>query len=95
MVKLQNHSWQGNATDLENVIERSVRLSRKNILEAEDILVNEPLEISDSSVPLPDLYHGFSMEKYLSDIRKNLIDKAMELASGNGSEAARLLGISP
>ncbi len=95
LVKLQNHSWQGNARDLENVIERSARLSRKNILEAEDMIINEPAGEPDSSAASPDLYHGFSMEEHLSNIRKDLIDKAIEEAGGNLSEAARLLGISP
>jgi len=95
LVKLQSYSWHGNARDLENVIERSARLSRKNVLEAEDMIMNEPAGVPDPSVASPDLYHGFSIEEHLSNIRKGLIEKAIEAAGGNFSEAARLLGISP
>jgi DNA-binding NtrC family response regulator len=94
--KLQSHSWYGNARDLENVIERSARLSRKEVLEAEDLMITEP--VNDPDLPLlsmPEPQSGFSLEAYLYDNRTCLIKRALELTSGNQSEAARLLGISP
>ena len=41
--RLQGHSWPGNVRDLENVMERSVRLVRSDILEADDLLISEPV----------------------------------------------------
>jgi transcriptional regulator with PAS, ATPase and Fis domain len=38
---------------------------------------------------------GFSLEEYLTSARKQLILRALEMADGNQSAAARLLGISP
>jgi len=35
------------------------------------------------------------MEEYLGSARKQLFLRAMEIAKGNQSEAARLLGVSP
>lgn len=94
LIRLQNHSWQGNARDLDNVIERSARLSRKEVLDAEDLMITEPVGDDNSSLTSPDLHQGFSIEKYLADSRKELINKALEIAGGNQSEAARLLDIS-
>ena len=93
--RLQNHSWPGNVRDLENVIERSIRLSRKDILDADDLLISEPITKIDPYAALPDPTEGFSLEEYLASARKQLIFKALESAKGNQSEAARLLGISP
>ena len=93
--RLQNHSWPGNVRDLENVIERSVRLVRKDILDIDDLLISEPITFSDPLTMLPDPTEGFSLEEYLASVRKQLIFKALESAKGNQSEAARLLGISP
>ncbi|MBA4417095.1 MAG: hypothetical protein C0392_04175 [Syntrophus sp. (in: bacteria)] len=93
--KLQTYSWPGNARDLGNLIERSMRLSKKTVLEPEDLLMTEPTDSEDiiPILPVPEI--GFSLEKYISDTRRHLIKSALELAKGNQSEAARLLNISP
>lgn len=92
---LQSHSWQGNARDLENVIERSARLSQKGVLEAKDLSISEPIGMDNVSGGIPEPQPGFSLEAYLADSRKELINTALEIAGGNQSEAARLLDISP
>jgi len=93
--RLQSHPWPGNVRDLENVIERSVRLSRNEVLEADDLLISEPVTHADPLDGLPDPQQGFSLEGFLGSARKQLILKALEITGGNQSEAARLLGISP
>jgi len=95
LVRLENHSWPGNVRDLENVIERSARLSRREILDADDLLISEPITYADPLTSLPDPYEGFSLENYLTGARKQLLLKALEIAGGNQSKAARLLGITP
>lgn len=95
LVRLENHSWPGNVRDLENVIERSARLCRKEILEADDLIISEPISYADPLTSLPDPYEGFSLENYLNGARKQLILKALEMAEGNQSKAARFLGITP
>ncbi len=93
--RLQSHSWPGNVRDLENVIERSVRLARNDVLEADDLLISEPVTYADPLAALPEPHRGFSLEEYLASARKQLMLRALELSEGNHSEAARLLGISP
>lgn len=95
LTRLQNHAWPGNVRDLENVIERSVRLARQDVLDADGLLIGEPVTSVDSLAALPEPYEGFSLEGYLTSARKQLILRALETARGNQSEAARLLGITP
>jgi len=47
------------------------------------------------TIPLPRILEGYSMDHYLRDLRKRLIDRAVKETSGNLSAAARLLGITP
>lgn len=93
--RLQNHSWPGNIRDLENVIERSVRLCSKEVIEEDDLLIMDPIVHDDPLDFLPIPHDGFSLEEFLSCARKQLILKALDIANGNQSEAARLLGITP
>ena len=95
LARMQNHTWPGNVRDLENVIERSARLARSEILDAEDLLIAEPITKTDALDALPDPHEGFSIEVFLSGARNQLMLRALEIADGNQSGAARLLGISP
>ncbi len=93
--RLQNHNWPGNIRDLEHAIERSVRLSRVEVLAADDLIITEPVSVSDPLEALPSPGEGFSLEEFLGSARKQIILRALETAKGNQSEAARLLGITP
>jgi transcriptional regulator with AAA-type ATPase domain len=93
--RLQNQAWPGNVRDLENVIERSLRLAAKDALEADDLLISEPIMTIDPLARLPEPGVGFSLEEFLTSARKQLILRALEMTDGKQSAAARLLGISP
>lgn len=93
--RLQGHSWPGNVRDLHNVIERSARLTAKQIIDADDLIVFEPVSKDDPLSALPEPAEGFSLEGFLASARKQLILRALESTGGNQSEAARLLGVSP
>jgi transcriptional regulator with PAS, ATPase and Fis domain len=95
LARMQSHDWPGNVRDLQNVIERSARLSRSEILDADDLLISEPVTSMDPLETLPVPHSGFSVEEYLGSVRKQLFMRAVEIAKGNQSEAARLLGVSP
>ncbi|MFO7750041.1 MAG: hypothetical protein R6V54_08100, partial [Desulfobacteraceae bacterium] len=61
--RLQAHKWEGNIRDLENVIERSVRLSRDEVLDASDLVITEPINYNDPLKPgmNPDARAGDSL----------------------------------
>ena len=93
--RLQAHNWAGNVRDLENVIERSVLLCRKDMLDADDLMITEPITYADPLDVLPDPYEGFSLDEFLGSARKQIILRALEAAKGNQSRAARLLSLTP
>jgi transcriptional regulator with GAF, ATPase, and Fis domain len=95
LARLQTHDWPGNVRDMQNVIERSARLTRNEVLDADDLLITEPVTSVDPLDALPNPSPGFSLEEYLAAARKQLILRALDAAKGNQSEAARLLGVSP
>lgn len=93
--RLQGHTWPGNVRDLENCLERSARLAKQDVLEADDLLISEPIAYADPLAGLPEPSEGFSLEEFLTSARKQLMLKAVDVAGGNKSEAARLLGVTP
>jgi two-component system response regulator PilR (NtrC family) len=95
LTRLQGHSWPGNVRDLENVLERSARLTSKEVLEADDLLIGDPIASPDPLAMIPEPLAGFSLEAFLAQVRQSLVLRAMEKAQGNQSAAARLLGVSP
>ncbi len=93
--RLEAQEWRGNVRALENTIGRSMLLAHTDVLDAEDLIVNEPSPQSDVLASLPTPYEGFSLEAYLAASRKQLILRALDLADGNQRAAAELLGITP
>lgn len=90
---LQNLPWPGNIRELKNVINRSAMLARREVIEPEDINFDRP---GGSKVApwIPQPREGFSMEDYLARARARIMDRALDMAGGNQSRAANLLGIS-
>jgi transcriptional regulator with PAS, ATPase and Fis domain len=95
LARLQNQRWAGNVRDLQNVLERSLLLCKKDVLDADDLIISEPTRGGDPLSALPEPQQGFSLDEYLSSARKQLLLRALEIAKNNQSEAARLLNISP
>jgi len=95
LTRLQKQAWPGNIRDLQNVIERSIRLAKKDLLDADDLLISERSKGGDPLSTLPEPAIGFSLEEFIASVRKQMVTKALEAAEGNQSEAARLLGVSP
>lgn len=90
---LQRLPWPGNIRELKNVIYRSVKLAKKNILSPDDIKLDRP-QICGAVRNIPEPHEGFSISQYLTEIRNQIIDRALEIAGNNQSRAATLLGIS-
>jgi DNA-binding NtrC family response regulator len=88
--KLQGYSWPGNIRDLKNVVIRSAILSTSEVISGKEITL--PIQGVEDCV-LPALYEGFSLEAYKKNLHDRLIQRALEITSGNQSKAAKLLGI--
>ncbi|MCB0350212.1 MAG: sigma-54-dependent Fis family transcriptional regulator [Bdellovibrionales bacterium] len=85
-VKLKKWKWPGNIRELQNVMERSVLLSKNSVLTAEDILIENYSENLDSN----EICAGMTVEK----AERLLIIKTLEHTAQNRTQAAHLLGIS-
>ena len=86
---LANYHWPGNVRELQNIIERACALAKGEVIEPADIhLDTRPVRAGTSENHfLPD---GMTLEHWEDE----MIHEALRRASGNKSQAARLLGLS-
>jgi len=93
---LRAYSWPGNVRELEHVIESAMNYAFSNKIFAEDLqyqfrraseaepVINKDAEAADRDLNLPD-----ALDKY----ELAMIKKALRMAEGNCTRAAKLLGI--
>jgi transcriptional regulator with GAF, ATPase, and Fis domain len=84
---LLRYDWPGNVRELENAIERAVVLGSTEMILAEDLPDSIVEETSASGEPVNALADG------VREAKKVLIERAIEQANGNYTEAAKLLGV--
>ena len=90
---LINYDWPGNVRELENVVERIVTLTRSNDIRLEDLpdfLMASPEKLCDRHL-IDIMEEAASFEDMIKDMEIRLLTLALEKASGNKSEAARIL----
>lgn len=88
LVLLKKYDWPGNIRELRYVIERALILSKKDIIEPEDIVLNS------MEKPVQDTGYKEREIKPLVEMEKELIKRALSMYK-NKKEAARVLGIDP
>ena len=87
---LQTYAWPGNVRELENYCQRLALLHPGQLLQADDLVEDMRPGVAASA-------HQFSLPASgidLAQVELDLIEQALEMAAGNRSKAARLLGIS-
>lgn len=85
---LMAYDWPGNIRELQNVIERMLILSSGDTIHEQDI----PMELRAHG----QTQHVFTLPPegiQLEDVEKSFIEQALQLAEGNQTKAAKLLGI--
>lgn len=85
---LERHDWQGNVRELRNLCERLCILLPGQTIQPTNLNLPERERNSESGFRLP--AGGIRLES----LEKDAIHQALDLAGGNKSQAARLLGIS-
>jgi transcriptional regulator with GAF, ATPase, and Fis domain len=92
--RLKRCSWEGNARELENVIERAVAFSKSDRLEPADIQLPED---DGSKRPGEDvgefLDHALALQLTLTELDDRYITRVLESTNGNKARAAKILGI--
>ena len=86
---LMRYDWPGNVRELENAIERAVVLGSTELILPEDLPDSILEETAASGEPVSALHDGIRQAK------KELIERAIEQAGGNYTEAAKILGVHP
>ncbi|MBI4764732.1 MAG: sigma-54-dependent Fis family transcriptional regulator, partial [Deltaproteobacteria bacterium] len=79
---LITRSWRGNIRELQNTIQRSVHLSKGDLIDLTDFMVEA------ESVP------ALSSPGKIKDLEKDMILKTLKEVNGNKTRAARILGVS-
>jgi transcriptional regulator with GAF, ATPase, and Fis domain len=86
---LQRYDWPGNVRELENAIERAVVLGSTELILVDDLPDSILEETAASGEPVSALHDG------IRDAKKVLIERAIEQANGNYTDAAKILGVHP
>jgi transcriptional regulator with PAS, ATPase and Fis domain len=86
---LSTHNWPGNVRELRNVLERSVIVCDKDLIEERHLPVLEQREVAPSanSVAIP-------VGTTVAEAEKRLIYKTLEFTENNKTRAAEILGVS-
>lgn len=85
---MEQHEWQGNVRELRNLCERLCILLPGQTIQPANLNLPESERATESGFRLP--AGGIQLES----LEKDAIHQALDLAGGNKSQAARLLGIS-
>ena len=95
MRRLMAAKWPGNVRQLENVVERALTLTPGRAqMEVADLPVEMQGDHSSSAtidVVLPE--EGMELQRYVQDIEREFIRRALERTGGNKHQAARLLNV--
>ncbi len=90
---LNAYSWSGNVRELRNFCERMLILAAGRDIDKDNL----PVEIRRATAARRDQYETFRLPESginFQSLEADLIQQALELAQGNRSKAARLLGLS-
>ena len=87
---LMKHSFPGNVRELENIIERSVIMSRSSVIKESDFSFIELSSEKEYSLQ----NHDKNYESAMKEFETGFLLNALEESEGNQSKAARMIGIS-
>jgi two-component system response regulator AtoC len=88
IVKLAQYDWPGNIRELRNILERATIIRPEGTITGDDILLTDTPDAGQHARTT-----AFPNTLDLAQLEKAAVLRALDAASGNKSEAARMLGI--
>lgn len=93
MRALEEHHYTGNVRELINILQRAVTMCENNIITPDDLML-EHVSVKDTTQELDERDEEQSLDTYIEDIEKKMLEDALKKARYNKTRAADLLGIS-
>ena len=93
MAALQQHQYTGNVRELINILQRAVTLCEGEVIREEDLQL-EHVGVHDSEPDSQVKSDDQSLDSYIEDIEKKMLEDALRNARYNKTRAAEQLGIS-
>ena len=93
MAALKNHDYTGNVRELMNILQRAVTMCENNIIEPDDLML-EQVSMHEPDPTLTERDDDQTLDTYIGDIEKKMLEDALVKAHYNKTRAADLLGIS-
>ena len=98
MQALKRHDYSGNVRELINILQRALALCESNLIQPEDLMLEQTAssgpEAAAAAVPAAVPTDEGSLDTYMEDIEKQMLEDALRKARYNKTKAADLLGIS-
>jgi len=93
MTALVNHNYTGNVRELINILQRAITMCENNTIGVEDLML-EQAAVSKPDQSVSDRDDDQTLDTYIEDIERKMLEDALEKTRYNKTRAAELLGIS-
>jgi two-component system, NtrC family, response regulator PilR len=93
MEALKNHNYTGNVRELINILQRATTMCESDAINVADLML-EQVPVSEPEPPLSGRDEEQTLDTYIGDIEKKMLEEALEKARYNKTRAAESLGIS-
>ncbi|MDX1459883.1 MAG: sigma-54 dependent transcriptional regulator [Xanthomonadales bacterium] len=94
MDALQSHYYTGNVRELINILQRAVTMCDGSVIQPEDLMLEQVSVHDGAGAQTPEIDEEQSLDTYMEDIERKMLEDALRKARYNKTRAAELLGIS-
>jgi len=96
MEALKQHNYTGNVRELVNILQRAVTMCEGRVIQPSDLMLEHVAgpQTPVTAAPAPEKSDETSLDTYMEDIEKQMLEDALKAARYNKTRAAEILGIS-